>query len=375
MIVLFVNNSLGTVTAGGTTGPPASGALETWTVASGATLPAASTGTSTFHIADPALSSEKILVTNVTGTGPYTLSVTRGDEGTTPVVHAANFQVQQVVTAADLGALVQTSSVGAVSGVASLDGSGLVPLSQLPIATTALFLAGSGVPAGGLGLNSDAYWDYTGNDLYTKTAGVWTVVGGLGPTMTPAATIKSGAYIQGNYLLSTSAVMGNASLHLTPLVLATPCTISAIGTEFTVAGDAPSLFHMAIYGDDGTGYPGSLLLDGGSISTGTGNAGTVATGGTPGVYMNTGITALALLPGTYWVGGAVQGVTTTQPTMRTACFGMFGTATTAVPAAGAAEVCYAQGAVTTTLPASFVTLGGTNFSAVASVARIILKIQ
>ena len=53
----------------------------------------------------------------------------------------------------------------------------------------------------------------------------------------------------------------------------------------------------------------------GTISTGTGNAGNVATGGVAGVYEIA--VSLSLSPGVYWVGGAVQGVTTTQPTMRT----------------------------------------------------------
>ena len=75
------------------------------------------------------------------------------------------------------------------------------------------------------------------------------------------------------------------------------------------------MFRIGIYADDGTGLvTGAPILDAGSISTGTGNAGTVATAGTPGVYEIT--TSILLPPGLYWVGGAVQGAATTQPTMR-----------------------------------------------------------
>ena len=41
-----------------------------------------------------------------------------------------------------------------------------------------------------------------------------------------------------------------------------------------------SPLRTGTYADDGTGYPGSLVLDAGSISTGTSNSGTVSTGGT-----------------------------------------------------------------------------------------------
>jgi hypothetical protein len=82
-------------TAGGTTAP-AQGTTESWTAATTTTLFAAVTGTSQCHVIDPLQPSEIILVTNISGT---TWSVTRGAEGTTPVAHAANFTVQQAVTA------------------------------------------------------------------------------------------------------------------------------------------------------------------------------------------------------------------------------------------------------------------------------------
>lgn len=115
---------------------------------------------------------------------------------------------------------------------------------------------------------------------------------------------------------STSSGLGNGSLRLTPWVVTKSVTITRIGAEFSVAGEANSVFRLGIYADDGTGIPGgAAVLDAGSISTGTGNAGTVATGGTPGVYEIT--VSQALTPGLYWVGGAVQGAPSTQPTIRT----------------------------------------------------------
>lgn len=92
----FANQPAGTVSSGGTTAP-ASGTTETWTVSS-TTMPAASTGSTQFHVCDTATgkTGEIILVTNVSGT---TWSVTRGAEGTAPVAHTAGFGIVQVVTA------------------------------------------------------------------------------------------------------------------------------------------------------------------------------------------------------------------------------------------------------------------------------------
>jgi hypothetical protein len=165
--------------------------------------------------------------------------------------------------------------------------------------------------------------------------------------------------------LATSSALGNGSLRLTPWEVTKPIIITRLGAEFTNAtvGDANSVFRIGLYADDGFGVPtGSPILDAGSISTGTGNAGTVATGGTPGVYDITLGTALTLQPGLYWVGGAVQGVTTTQPTMR--CCGSaamnFALPRTAIPPAGDANYCWAMSGVTGALSAwSGVSQGGT----------------
>jgi len=98
---LFNNNATTTVTSGGTTAP-AQGTTQTWTVASSSSFPAASNSSSPatqFYVCDPALSTELILVTNVSGS---TWSVTRGADGTTPVAHTSGFTVRQIVPAAFL---------------------------------------------------------------------------------------------------------------------------------------------------------------------------------------------------------------------------------------------------------------------------------
>jgi hypothetical protein len=129
-------------------------------------------------------------------------------------------------------------------------------------------------------------------------------------------------YVSGQYYFAnsvqatnTSAIQGNGTVRLTPWIVTADITITRLFAEFTAVGDAASIYHVGIWAHDAaTGKPTTLVLDAGSISTGSGDAGTIATGGTPGVYELT--VSQALTAGIYWVGGAVQGVTTTQPTMR-----------------------------------------------------------
>lgn len=109
-VELFANLPQTTVSSGGTTAP-AGGTQETWTVASSASFPAASSaGTvpAKFHVADVAASSELIRVINVSG---VTWTVIRGAEGTTPVAHTAGFTACQVVTAGWLGSVAQAATV------------------------------------------------------------------------------------------------------------------------------------------------------------------------------------------------------------------------------------------------------------------------
>lgn len=180
------------------------------------------------------------------------------------------------------------------------------------------------------------------------------------PTLSPEInpqwfpTYKSGNYYFCNSPASnsTSITLGNSTLRLSPWVITKPLLITKIGAEFTVAGDAASLFRIGVYADDGLGLPvGNPVLDPGSISTGTGNAGTVATGGTPGVYE---ITVSQLFqPGVYWAGGAVQGAAGTQPTMRitAAQSHIAPLPSAALPLAGAGYTGFQLNAVAGALPA------------------------
>lgn len=118
----FANTPQTVVTAGGTTAP-APGTVETWTVAAPSAFPAAATGSTQFHVADPALPSELIAVTNASGA---TWTVTRGAESTTPVAHApaGGFAVRQVASAGWLSSVVAPAS-------------GTQQAGALPVATSA----------------------------------------------------------------------------------------------------------------------------------------------------------------------------------------------------------------------------------------------
>jgi hypothetical protein len=127
-VEVFANDSIGTVTSGGTTAPTA-GTVESWTVTPSIAFAVAVSGTSQFYIADTASgkTTEKMLVTVCPGgtSAGQTWSVTRGADGTATVTHSSGFTIQQVVSHASLANFAQlvsqalfTSSV--VTGVVAV---------------------------------------------------------------------------------------------------------------------------------------------------------------------------------------------------------------------------------------------------------------
>jgi hypothetical protein len=114
-VEVFSNDGQGTVSSGGTTAP-SPGAGEVWTVSVSVPFPTASssaTPPTQFYVCDPAAETEKILVTNVSGS---TWTVTRGADGSTPVAHTAGFTIVQVLTGASLRALQNGLNVVPPSG-------------------------------------------------------------------------------------------------------------------------------------------------------------------------------------------------------------------------------------------------------------------
>lgn len=130
------------------TDAPAPGTVETWTVASSGSFPAVSSTAAQpaqFHVSDPALASEIILVTNISG---LNWTVTRGAEGTTPLAHTAGFTIKQVVTAGGLSAIGTGQNPWCAPGAVTAEtfpriySSG----SQAPAANTTLYVCGISLP-------------------------------------------------------------------------------------------------------------------------------------------------------------------------------------------------------------------------------------
>lgn len=149
MPVAFFNNPSATVTSGGTTAP-SPGTTENWTVSSVTGFPTSLSGGATFCLVDSALTTEKVQVNTITGSGPYTFGVTRGAEGTTPVAHTSGFTVQEVVTGGQFGLFSQTFNVRSSLYGAKGDGT-TQDAAAVQAACTAAGNAGGGVvllPAG-----------------------------------------------------------------------------------------------------------------------------------------------------------------------------------------------------------------------------------
>lgn len=117
--------------------------------------------------------------------------------------------------------------------------------------------------------------------------------------------IASGSYFytsSQNNNSTTSNTLGVGTLRVTPWYVPRGVSIARLGVEFTGAGEAGSLFRIGVYADNGSALPGALLLDAGTVS-----AASVA-------KVETTV-SLTLAAGFYWIGGAVQNVVTTQPTV------------------------------------------------------------
>lgn len=155
----------------------------------------------------------------------------------------------------------------------------------------------------------------------------------------------------------TTSQIPNQSLRLTPMDVPRSLTVSGLAVEVTAAGEASSTFRFGIYADDGTGYPGVLVLD----------AGTVAADSTG---VKTITISQALTPGRYWVGGVTQGAATTAATIRTPANAMVSIGSSTTPGTGSSVLAYNQTGVAGALPTPFTT----SVSAAGQSPRIYVQI-
>lgn len=105
----------------------------------------------------------------------------------------------------------------------------------------------------------------------------------------------------------TSVAMGNGTLRVSPGYIVSPVTVSQLGAEITVVGDVGSTLLLTVYRDAGLSqflYPGALESSGAIPADATAVA-------------EVDVADFTLGVGWHWFGGVVQGVTVTQPTVRT----------------------------------------------------------
>lgn len=120
----------------------------------------------------------------------------------------------------------------------------------------------------------------------------------------PGQPVTAGEYSVPGGLATGTGQLGTGTLRAYGWYLPHTVTLTRIGAEVTTIGDVGSKFRLGIYADTGFLRPGALLLDAGQIA---GDSATVQE-----------LTiSLTLEPGIYWLAGAAQSVTTTQPTLRT----------------------------------------------------------
>lgn len=164
-----------------------------------------------------------------------------------------------------------------------------------------------------------------------------------------AAPMGWGKIQSGYTFVFSPTATGNSTLttgvlRLGPAFIPNPITLLAIGAEVQSAGEAGSKYRLGIYADNGSCYPGRLVLDAGTIA---GDSNTVQD-----IAINQ-----ALAPGLYWFGGVTQVVTVTQPTMRITnappSTGPWLSMGSTAPSAGGTIAGYQQTGVTGALPAVF----------------------
>ena len=176
--------------------------------------------------------------------------------------------------------------------------------------------------------------------------------------------LRSGLYYFVTPTSSTKTLntLGQGTLRATPFWVSDPLRLTKLGAEVTEAGSPGSTYHLGIYGDDGTGYPGDLVLDAGAIAADR-------------RAVQEMTIAQELPPGLYWIAGAVQGGGTTPPTLR--CVGDFAgpmaadIGMTSPPGPGEAPAAYTMPGVTGPLPARFTT----EVASDGSCPRLFVKVQ
>lgn len=271
-VEVFANDATAIVTNGGQTAP-APGTVETWTVNVTVPFANAATGSTFFSIADAsaAYEYEKIQVTNGGGgLGTQTWTVTRGTEGTTPVVHASQFMVKQVVTAGSLGGF---GSGGIQPPAGDIGGTVLSPIVRTinGSAASGQYARGNG---SSLAMSTIQPGDITApNQFLPETYGAKgdgkiisdaTILVGNLSTMTSASAAFTSADT-GKTIMLNGGQGNNAQPLITTITFVNSTTVTLSSPASGALAGAG-----AIYGSDDTAAFNSMMTAIGTYATGTG---------------------------------------------------------------------------------------------------------
>lgn len=142
----------------------------------------------------------------------------------------------------------------------------------------------------------------------------------------------------------TNGALTNGTLRVSPGFVPSPITISQLGGDVSIIGDVGSTLLIVVYRDLGSGgflYPGALESSGAIL----GDSATV---------QEVDVTDFTLGVGWHWFGAVVQGVTVTQPTVRSVGgSGIVGIVNGLIPGAGNSFLGYTAAGVTGAAPANF----------------------
>jgi hypothetical protein len=261
--IAAANNAAATVTSGGTTAP-AAGTSEAWTVNVTGAFPVAAAAAqppTQFTCCDPALPAEKFLVTTAPGGtgGAQSWTVTRGAEGTAPVIHTAGFTIVGVTTARWLTgvskelsatAYVDCDYTGAVDASAAFNAA----LASLPVNPSGRSVGKIVFGPGNVKVAITP--DNPGPGVYIEGAGRWStfiwsyVAGGdcfrvFDPTVlsVPDNTVNGGG-IRDLAILGDHAGAGSCGLHIGDL---TRYEVNVTVFDFQGAGSKGVWFDNELY--------------------------------------------------------------------------------------------------------------------------------
>jgi hypothetical protein len=189
----------------------------------------------------------------------------------------------------------------------------------------------------------------------TQATGVkWAAAGGGGGIAWFGISKASGYYSTGPFALGSPNTMSQDTMWLTPIYAPVAVPLASIGLQVTTAV-ASTTIRLGIYADNGSGMPGALILDAGTIDSST-----------------TGFKEItisqAVGPGLLWLAGVAHtGAPSTA--MHGTDQGGLSTSSSSDIANSSSIPGYTQASVTSTLPANATTTPSASYRA----PRILVK--